>query len=120
MDLKILFDAVASLGMPVAVATVLIWHFIWQSRNQDRRNQQLMKELSRLREALERSNQSQEQDEHLARQNEKLVEAIRLREESSFDLVRQVLSVSIQTRSGDSPQQESSAGLEDSDGKLRQ
>lgn len=97
MDMKLLLDAVGQLGLPVALATVLIWHFIRHSRLQESRNNLLMVELSKLREAVEKALHGHQQNERLLQQNEKLVEAIRKRESTSFDLVRQVLELRAET-----------------------
>lgn len=93
--------AIKDFGFPVALAALLVWHFLWVNRKLTDHNTSLVAELSKLREAIEQSARSNAQNVKLVEQNEKLVEAIRLRESKSFDLVQEVLSVRLVGNAGE-------------------
>lgn len=57
MELKGLYDAVLTLGLPSALAVFLIWHFVRLNLLLSKHNAQLVNELAKLRESIAKNPQ---------------------------------------------------------------
>ena len=91
MNLQALYDAIGTLGMPVAVAAFLIWHFVSMNKSLTVHNKKLISEIAALRKLMERATISEQTNARLLQQNEKLVEAVQDRERQSQELLRQLI-----------------------------
>ena len=95
MNLEIIFDAVGSLGLPIVITILLIWHLIRLNRSLTAINQGLLEELAKLRADVNASMSASASNEKLLEQNERLVETIQQTQRDSMNLVRQWVESSI-------------------------
>ncbi|KPK75383.1 MAG: hypothetical protein AMJ79_11330 [Phycisphaerae bacterium SM23_30] len=89
MNYEVIFDAIASLGLPVVIAVILVWNLVKLNKSLTAQNNNMQEELSKLREAVSNGMNLLANTEKLLQQNELLVEAIRKSEKDSMELVRQ-------------------------------
>jgi hypothetical protein len=91
------YSAIKDFGFPVALAALLVVYFLRQNGALTRANERLLNELGLLREALAKQAKHIEEQTKLIDQNEKLVDAIRLREAESFKLVERYLEAGLES-----------------------
>ena len=86
------YSAIKDFGFPVALAALLVVYFLRQNGALTRANERLLNELGLAKQAKHIEEQTK-----LIDQNEKLVDAIRLREAESFKLVERYLEAGLES-----------------------
>lgn len=95
MELNAIFNAVGTLGLPVVVTIVLVWHFLHVNKSLSEHNQRLVNELASLRAELAKIHQTDVHSERLLQQSESLRTLIESRDRESQVLLRLLVEAQI-------------------------
>jgi hypothetical protein len=95
MDWPSFLEAIKTLGVPVAFATFLIWHFIHMNKTLQANNSRMLSEIERLRAQLENLVRQDSHGERLLQQNEQLAKIVESKDRDAQVLLKLLVEAQI-------------------------